>query len=67
MNKQDKLKLKAIRTAVADYIRTEGCGCCSNRDEHKKQAAIIGKLLRVPQYSDKSGYNFGKFETKEKA
>lgn len=54
--------LKKIREAVANYIRTEGCGCCEGRD-HDEHAAVIAKLLNVPMYSDKSGYDFQKFVT----
>lgn len=59
------MNLAAIRRAVADYMRSEGCGCCQNVEAHKKHAAALAKLLRVPKYSDGSGYNFGKFESKK--
>ena len=54
-----------IRQAVADYISSEGCSCCrgDNHEEHKR---ILAKLLDVPMYSDKSGYNFSKFQSKAK-
>ncbi len=55
--------LKAIRTAVADYMRSEGCGCCGDYEGHKEHAAILGKLLNVPKYKDGSGYDFTKFRT----
>lgn len=54
---------QAIRQAVADYIRSEGCDCCSNRDAHKEARNVLGKLLRVPKYADGSGYDFSKFAT----
>lgn len=54
---------KELRRAVADYMYSEGCGCCRNHDVHKKHEATLGKLLNVPQYSDKSGYDFYKFRT----
>lgn len=57
--------LKDIRRAVADYMETEGCSCCRDVDGHKKNAAVLAKLLRVPKYSDGSGYNFAKFQTKD--
>ena len=52
--------LAAIRRAAAEVIVSSGCGCCrgTNYDEH---VAALAKLLRVPKYSDGSGYNFGKF------
>lgn len=56
---------KEIREAVANYMFSEGCSCCegSDHDEHK---TILGKLLRVPMYKDKSGYDFSKFRSKSK-
>jgi hypothetical protein len=56
-------KLHLIRTAITDYINSEGCGCCEgcDHDEHKK---IIAELLDVPPYSDNSGYDFDKFKSK---
>lgn len=52
---------KKVRTALADYIRSEGCSCCENTDKHNIAKAVLGKLLRVPMYSDKSGYDFYRF------
>jgi hypothetical protein len=54
-----------IRIAVADYIRSEGCGCCSDRDGHKEAGDRLGKLLKIPKYKDGSGYDFSKFETEK--
>lgn len=61
MNELKELK-KQLRNAIADYMYSEGCSCCQGNDheEHKKRLA---KLLNVPMYSDKSGYNFDKFKT----
>lgn len=55
--------LCAIRQAIADYMRSEGCSCCCDRDTHKEAEARIAKLLHVPKYADKSGYDFGRFES----
>lgn len=55
---------KAIRTAVADYMRAEGCSCCRDSDRHEAATAQLAKLLRVPKYDDESGFNFAKFRTK---
>lgn len=55
---------KKIRTALANYIRSEGCSCCRNIEEHEKDTATLAKLLKIPKYSDGSGYDFGKYETK---
>lgn len=54
----------AIRKAIADYMSSEGCGCCSGSD-HGEDENVIGKLLNVPMYRDKSGYNFSKFRSKK--
>ena len=56
-------EIKKIRQAVADYIRSEGCSCCEG-DDHGQHRIVLAKLLKVPMYKDKSGYDFGKFETK---
>jgi len=58
--------LKIIRRAVADYMVSEGCSCCENTEAHRKHAEALAKLLKVPMYKDKSGYNFYKFQTKRK-
>jgi len=55
--------LDEIRTAFADFIRSEGCSCCQDVEEHKKAAAKLAELLEVPRYSDGFGYNFALFAT----
>lgn len=55
-----------LRRAVADYISSEGCGCCSNAEKHEKHKARLARILGVPQYQDGSGYDFGRFRTPEK-
>lgn len=62
----DRAELKAIRQAVADYMRAEGCSCCRDHDGHTDAKDRLGKLLRVPRYSDDSGYDFAKFRTPDK-
>lgn len=57
---------RALRTAVADYMRSEGCSCCSNRPAHELHEAVLAKLLRVPKYPDGSGFDFAKYRSKEK-
>lgn len=56
--------LRKVRQVVADYMRSEGCSCCRNIDDHETNKARLAKLLDVPQYSDGSGYNFIKFQSK---
>jgi len=59
----DAKKLRAeLRQAVADYISSEGCGCCESND-HSKHAEHLAKLLNVPKYADNSGYDFNKYRT----
>lgn len=55
--------IREIRRALADYIASEGCSCCQNRDAHNEAAARLAKLLRVPKYEDASGFNFYKFRS----
>lgn len=52
-----------IRQAVADYMRSEGCSCCQNIEQHKEAERILAGLLDVPIYSDGSGYDFNRFAT----
>jgi len=58
MNKE----LEKIRTALANYMASEGCSCCEG-DDHDAYKAALAILLEVPMYEDKSGYDFSKFET----
>ena len=57
------MKVKEIRQALADYIKSEGCSCCQDVDGHDAAKKRLAKLLRVPKYSDGSGYDFYKFAT----
>ena len=50
--------------ALADYMQSEGCSCCRDCDAHKEAEERLAALLKVPKYSDGSGYNFNKFATK---
>lgn len=54
---------KEILTAIADYLYSEGCGCCEDREAHEEHRNRIGKLLNVPMYSDGSGYDFSQFRS----
>lgn len=55
---------KALRQAVADYMQSEGCSCCQDRDAHQQHTAMLAKLLKVEPYSDSSGFDFNKHATK---
>lgn len=54
-------KLETIREAVADLIRSTGCGCCGNRERMAEAERILAGLLEVPMYDDGSGYRFLEF------
>jgi hypothetical protein len=55
-------KLRAeLRGAVADYMRSEGCDCCRDRDAHEIHTARLAKLLNVPKYDDGSGFDFARY------
>ena len=52
-----------LRRAVADYMASEGCGCCADVEKHEQDMNRLGELLDVPMYDDRSGYNFSQFKT----
>ena len=56
---------KELREAVANYMRSEGCACCQDYEGHKEHAERLGKLLNVPRYSDGSGREFSKYQSKK--
>lgn len=55
---------KQIRIAIANYMKSEGCDCCQNIHEHERHEEQLAKLLNVSKYSDNSGYDFSKYQTK---
>jgi hypothetical protein len=55
--------IREVRQAVADYMWSEGCSCCSDKQAHDAAKARLARLLRVPQYHDGSGYDFYRFAT----
>jgi hypothetical protein len=56
--------LAEVRAAVARYMNSEGCGCCSGTD-HETNSKVLGKLLRVRKYKDGSGYDFYHYAKKK--
>jgi len=56
-------KLENIRQALADYMRSEGCSCCRNIEDHEENTAKLASLLEVPMYDDMSGYDFNQFSS----
>ena len=64
--KTAEAKLRAaLRTAVADYMSSEGCSCCRDSEAHREHEKALGKLLKVKKYSDGSGYDFSPYRTKK--
>ena len=61
MNKELKAFKKKMREALANYLRSEGCSCCRDVISHPEHMKVLGKLLNVPMYKDKSGYDFGRY------
>jgi len=57
--------LADTRQAVADYMRSEGCSCCQDREAHKEHEKRLAELLKVEMYDDESGYDFGKYRSKQ--
>ncbi len=55
--------IENIRTAVADYMRSEGCSCCRDIEAHEANTRRLAELLEVPMYSDGSGYDFTLFRS----
>lgn len=49
-----KKELNALRRAVADYMRSEGCSCCRDHDEHIENRRKLGELLKLKP--DDEGY-----------
>lgn len=66
MAKKGKPDIAVIRQALADYIYSEGCSCCRNQEKHDEAKAELANLLRVPSYSDGSGYDFYQFRRRSK-
>ena len=59
------VSIHKVREAVANYRRSEGCACCRDYEAHKKHSKVLGELLRIPEYDDGSGHDFGQFTTEE--
>lgn len=57
-------QIEKIRQAMADYMWSEGCSCCRS-DSHEENKKRLAKLLKVPRYRDRSGFNFTKFKSKK--
>lgn len=55
----------ALRTAVADYMFSEGCSCCRDNEAHDENRATLGKLLGIRPEKDGNElwYDFSKFRS----
>lgn len=65
--KSSQAEIVEIRTAFADYVKSEGCGCCGSKDAHDEASERLGKLLDVEKYSDGIGFNFYAYATNKKS
>lgn len=61
-NKSDFIS--QVRTAFADYVKTEGCGCCEDGEGHNAAMEKIAPLLEIEKYEDGSGYDTYKYGSK---
>lgn len=59
------VELKIIRQLIADYMYSEGCSCCQDREAHEIHKKRLAAILDVPPHEDGSGYDFYQFRTKE--
>ena len=57
------IEMDRIREAVADYMYSEGCDCCSDRNIHLEDEKQLALLLQVEPFTDGSGYNFDKYRS----
>lgn len=57
------INVSAVRNALGDYVRSEGCSCCESTEAHKSAAERLAKLLGVEPYDDGSGYDFYRYAT----
>ena len=65
MNNELRLFRIKMREAIADYMQSEGCSCCSDYDAHQKHASALGKLLGVkPHPKEKDYYDFSKYRSR---
>lgn len=45
-------RVDELRTAIADYMYSEGCSCCRNNEAHAINKKRIAELLDVPAQPD---------------
>ena len=60
----DARKLRAeLRTAIANYMWSEGCCCCRDDEKHEEHKEALAKLLNVKKHDDDSGYDFSRYDS----
>lgn len=47
MNKEIEKLRSELRTAIADYMDSEGCGCCQGRDHVEISIMVVIILMAV--------------------
>lgn len=52
-------RLKDIKEQFSKYVKSEGCGCCENSEEHKEAANALGELLDFDKFPEGPGYETG--------
>ncbi len=62
---QGYISIEEIRTAISDYIASEGCSCCQDKDSHDEAMQRIGTLLKMEPYSDGSGFDYGIYKSQQ--
>lgn len=63
--KTEPTQIAKIRTALADYIASEGCDCCRDKQGHDDALFTLGKLLKMKKYSDGSGVDYSRYKSKK--
>jgi len=56
---------KEVRELIANYMRSEGCTCCQDLEEHTDVKRRLGELLDCGKYNDEDEYNFYQYVTKK--
>ena len=62
MTPMTEVDLAAIRTACADFLAQEGCGCCRG-DDYEATKARLCEMLGMQKYDDGSGYEYGLYKS----
>lgn len=49
---------EAVRTEVARLHYARGCGCCGSEEKWNLASERLARMLGVPEYSDRSGWDW---------